>query len=147
LIFLEMNRLNMSEETHPIVNLSDEALQQMLRRAMRNVLILGLIGAGALLIGSGWKNAAMLLTGALISAASVWEWKRLVQAINTRLDQKRTPASSIAVVVFFVLRLTVFAGVIYGSLRCFRGSAVALLVGLGLAVLAIGWEALQLMRD
>ena len=41
-------------------------------------------------------------------------------------------------VVFFVLRLTVFAGVIYGSLKCFQGSVVALLCGLGLAVLAIG---------
>ena len=49
--------------------------------------------------------------------------------------------------MFFVLRLTIFAGVIYGSLKCFQGSVVALLCGLGLAVLAMGWEALRLLRD
>jgi hypothetical protein len=50
------------------------------------------------------------------------------------------------VVLFFVLRLTVFTGVIYGSLKCFHGSIVSLLFGLGLAVLAIAWEAMRLMR-
>jgi hypothetical protein len=51
------------------------------------------------------------------------------------------------VVFFFVLRLTIFAGVIYGSLKCFHGSAVALLFGVALAVLAIGWESIRLLRD
>ena len=50
-------------------------------------------------------------------------------------------------VVFFVLRLTVFGGAIYGSLKCFHGSVVALLCGLGLAVVATAWEALRLLRD
>ena len=43
-------------------------------------------------------------------------------------------------VSFFLFRLMIFAGAIYGSLKCFQGSAVALLCGLGLAVIAIGWE-------
>jgi hypothetical protein len=49
--------------------------------------------------------------------------------------------------VFFVLRLTVFAGAIYVSLKCFRGSLVALLCGLGLALLAMLWEAIRLLRE
>jgi hypothetical protein len=85
--------------------------------------------------------------GTLISAASVWEWRRLVVVINARLDKRKTPASTPVVVLFFVLRLTVFAAVIYGSLKCFHGSVVALLFGLALAVLAIGWESLRLLRD
>jgi hypothetical protein len=89
----------------------------------------------------------MLLTGTLISAASIWEWQRLVRVINARLDKKKTPTSAFSVVLFFVLRLTIFAGVIYGSLKCFQGSPIALLCGLGLAVLAIGWEAIRLLRD
>jgi hypothetical protein len=89
----------------------------------------------------------MLATGTLISAASIWEWQRLVRVINARMDKRKTPASAPVVVLFFVLRLTVFAGVIYGSLKCFHGSVVALLCGLGLAVLTIGWEALRLLRD
>jgi uncharacterized membrane protein len=137
----------MTEETHPIVELTPADLDAMLRRALRNTLILGLVAALAVLVGAGWRSAAMLMTGALISAASIWEWQRLVRVINARMDKHKTPASAVVVVIFFVLRLTVFAGVIYGSLKCLHGSVVALLCGLGLAVLTIGWDALRLLRD
>jgi len=114
---------------------------------MRNALILGVVASVAVLIGSNWRNAAMLLTGALISAASIFEWQRLIRVINAKLEKQKAPRSAGAVVILFVLRLTLYAGVIYGSLECFRGSAVALLCGLGLAALAIGWEAVRLLRD
>ncbi len=136
-----------SPETHPIVDLTDEALQAMLQRALRNTLILGVFSSAAVLIGSNWRNGAMLLTGTLISAASILEWRHLVKVVNARLDNQRTPTSAAAVVLFFVLRLTIFAGVIYGSLKCFQGSVVALLCGLGLAALAVGWEVIRLLRD
>ena len=137
----------MSQPTHPIVDLTNEDLDAMLKRALRNTLILGTISALAVLIGGGWRNGAMLATGMLISAASILEWQRLVRVINARLDNQKTPASAPVVVIFFVLRLTVFAGAIYGSLNCFHGSVVALLFGLSLAVLAIGWEAIGLLRN
>ena len=137
----------MSQETHPIVDLTQADLDAMLKRALRNTLILGLISALAVTIGGGWRSGAMLATGTLISAARIWEWQRLVRVMNARMDKQKTPASAPVVVLFFVLRLTVFAGVIYGSLKCFQGSVAALLFGLGLAVLAIGWEAIRLMRD
>jgi hypothetical protein len=137
----------MSEETHPIVDFSNEALEAVFRRAIRNTLILGLVAAVVVVVASGWRDGAMLVTGTLISAASIFEWQRLVRVINAKLDKQQTPRSAPAVVLFFVLRLTVFAGVIYGSLKCFHGSVVALLCGLGLAVLTIGWEALRLLRD
>jgi len=137
----------MTQETHPIVDITFADLDAMLHRALRNTLVLGVVGALAVWIGAGWRSAAMLLVGALISAASIWEWQRLVRLINARLEKQRTPASTPVVVLFFVLRLTVFAGVIYGSLKCFQGSVVALLSGLCLAVLAIGWETIRLLRD
>jgi uncharacterized membrane protein len=137
----------MSQPTHPIVDLTNEDLDAMLKRALRNTLILGTISALAVLIGGGWRNGAMLATGMLISAASILEWQRLVRVINARLDNQKTPASAPVVVIFFVLRLTVFAGAIYGSLKCFHGSVVALLFGLSLAVVAIGWEAIGLLRN
>jgi uncharacterized membrane protein YidH (DUF202 family) len=137
----------MTQETHPIVDLSFADLDRMLWRAMRITLILGLLGVLVVWIGGGWRSAAMLAVGALISAASIWEWQRLVRVINARLDNQKSAASTPVVVLFFVLRLTVFAGVIYGSLKCFQGSSVSLLCGLGLAVLAIGWEAIRLLRD
>jgi uncharacterized membrane protein len=137
----------MSEETQPSAGLSDAALQALLQRAVRDTLILGLISALALLIASGWRNAAMLAVGAAISAASILEWQRLVRFINARMDHKKSPRGALTVVVFFVLRLTVFAGAIYGSLKCFHGSVAALLCGLGLALAATAWEALRLLRD
>ena len=137
----------MTEETRPVVDVSEEEQQALLQRAMRNTLILGLLSSLALLIGSGWRSAAMLLTGTLISAASILEWRRLLRVINAKLNNRKTPRSAPAVVLFFVLRLTVFAGVIYGSLKCFHGSVVALLCGLGLAALTIGWEVVALLRD
>jgi hypothetical protein len=136
-----------TEETHPLVALTDEALEALLKRAMRDTLILGLFPALALLFASGWRNAAMLATGALISAASILEWQRLIRLINAKLDNQKTPRSALVVVGFFVLRLTVFAGVIYGSLKCFQGSVIALLCGLGLAVIAMAWEALRMLKD
>jgi len=137
----------MTQDTHPIVDLTQADLDAMLQRALRNTLILGIVAALIVWIGGGWRNAAMLGTGTLISAASIWEWQRLIRLINARLEKQKTPASAPVVVLFFVLRLTVFAGVIYGSLKCFHGSTVALLSGLGLAVATLGWEAIRLLRD
>jgi len=137
----------MTEEQHPIVDLTPTDLDALLWRAMRNTLILGVIAAVAVFIGTNWRGAAMLMVGAFISAASIWEWQRMVRVINARMDKRRTPTSSIAVVVFFVLRLTVFALVIYGSLKCLQGSVAALLCGLALAMLTVGWETVRLLRD
>ena len=137
----------MSEPTQPIADISKEAMEALFKRAIRNTLILGLVAAVVVLIASGWRDAAMLVTGTLISAASIFEWQRLVRVINAKLDKQQTPRSAPAVVVFFVLRLTLFAGVIYGSLKCLQGSVIALLCGLGLAAMAIGWEAIRMLRD
>jgi hypothetical protein len=137
----------MTDETHPIVGLTDAALEATLKRAIRLTLVLGAIPAAILWIASGWRDAAMLAVGAAISAASILEWQRLIRLFNAKLDQKKTPRGAALVVSFFLLRLLVFAAVIYGSLICFRGSAIALLCGLALALVAIAWEALRLLRD
>ena len=137
----------MTQETHPIVALTDESLQAMLQRALRNAVILGLVASLAIWLGSNWRNGAMLLSGAAVSAASILEWRHLIRVFNARMDKQRAPTSTGAVILFFVLRLAVFAGVIYGSLKCFQGSVVALLCGLGLAVMTVGWEVIRLLRD
>lgn len=137
----------MTDETSPIAALTDQALQALLKRAIRDTLILGLIAALILLAASGWRNAAMFAVGAGISAASILEWQRLIRLFNDRLDQKKTPRGAAAVVVFFLIRLAIFAAAIYGSLKCFQGSAIALLCGLGLAMIAMAWEALRLLKD
>jgi hypothetical protein len=137
----------MTQETHPLGGLTDDALESLLKRAIRDTLILGLIPTLVLLFASGWRNAAMLAVGAAISAASILEWRRLIRFINARLDRQKTPRSGVVVALSFVLRLTVFAAAIYVSLKCFHGSVVALLCGLGLAFVTLAWEALRLLKD
>ena len=137
----------MSEELNPFADLTDDDLEALLKRAIRITWIVGLLASLVLWIASGWRNAAMMATGAAISTASIHEWRRLARFIMARLDKKQTPRGAAVAVVFFLLRLTVFGAAIYVSLKCFRGSGVALLCGLALAVLAISWEALRLLRD
>ncbi len=137
----------MNDAPHPVADLTDAALDAMLRRAMRVTLILGAVPAVILGMASGWRNGAMLAVGAASSAASIWEGRRLIQLVTARLDQEKTPRGATMVVGLFLLRLILFATVIYGSLKGLRGSVIALLCGLALAVVAIAWEALRLLRD
>ena len=130
-----------------LTGLTDAGLDMILRHAIRNTLVIGILGALVVWKATNWRDAAMLLAGTAVSAASIFEWKRLIRFINAKLDQKQAPRGAAISFVLFVLRLTIFAGVIYGSLKCFRGSVVALLCGLGLAVVAILWEALRLLRN
>jgi Na+/H+-translocating membrane pyrophosphatase len=137
----------MTEETHPILGLTEETLEALLKRAIRNTLILGLIPAIVLLIATGWRDAAMLVTGALISAASIFEWLRLTRLINARMKKQKAQRGAFLVVSFFLLRLLFFAAAIYGSLKCFQGSPIALLCGLSLAVATLLWEAIRLLKE
>ena len=136
-----------TEDTHPIAGLTDEALQSLLKRAIRDTLILGLIISLILWAGAGWRNAAMFATGAVISAASILEWQRLIRLFNAKLDQQKTPRGAVLVVSLFLLRLLIFAGVIYGSLKCFQGSVIPLMCGLSLAVATLMWEALRMLKN
>lgn len=142
----------MTEETHAFAALTDAGLDALLKRALLITLITGTLASLILWKAAGWRDAAMLATGMAISAASIHEWRRLVRIINYHFDrahrdQRPPPRDTVLAAVFFLFRLAIFAGAIYGSLKCFRGSVVALLCGLGLAVLAMLWEAVRLLRD
>jgi len=137
----------MTQETHPLLELPNDAAEVMLQRALVKTLILGVIVSLGVLLASGWRNAGMLMVGTLISAASIFEWQRLARVIRAKLEQEKTPRSASAVVVFFILRLVLYGGAIYVSLKCLQGSAVALLCGLGLAAITILWQALRMLLD
>jgi hypothetical protein len=137
----------MTEQTHPIAGLTDAALESMLKRAMRETLLLGGIAAAIVWISSGWRDASMLAVGAVVSGFSILEWQRLIRIFNAKLDKQQTPRGAALVVALFLLRIVIFAAVIYVSLKCLRGSVIALLCGLALALFAMGWEALRLLRD
>jgi hypothetical protein len=142
-----MTEENRPPETSALAGLTDTALEALFKRAFRDTLVLGLIPAVILLAASGWRDSAMLAVGALISAGSILEWQRLIRLLNAKMDRQKTPKGAALVVSLFVLRLILFAGAIYVSLRCFQGSVIALLCGLGLALVAMAWEALRLLKD
>lgn len=137
----------MNESSKTATDITPHALYAMLKRAMRNTAILALLLAAAAWLGYGWRDAAMLAVGAAISIASIYEWLRLARLINARLDRQQSGANAGIVVLFFLLRLLLFAVVIYGSLKVLQGSGVALLCGLALAVTTMGWEALRMLRE
>jgi hypothetical protein len=137
----------MTVETQGILGLTDEVVEALLKRAFRNTLILGLLPALALLFATGWRNAAMLATGTLISAASIYEWLRLVRLINARMRNQKAQRGAILVVGFFLLRLLFFGAAIYASLKYIQGSPVALLCGLFLAVATLTWEGLRMLKQ
>jgi len=137
----------MTDQLHPLAELTDEGLQALLKRAIRITLIFGFLSALIVWKASSWRDGAMMATGTLVSAASIMEWRRLIRYLNAKLDQKKAPGGAAVSTVLLVLRLMVFAGAIYVSLKCFRGSVVALLCGLGLAVLAMVWEVVRLLRE
>ncbi len=135
------------EPAHGPAEITDADLEALLRRAIRNTLIVGILSSLVLWIASGWRNAAMMATGTAISAASIYEWRRLARFIAAKMDKKQVPRGAFLPVVLFLFRLLIFGGAIYVSLRCFRGSAIALLCGLALAVLSLVWEAVRLLRE
>jgi uncharacterized membrane protein len=136
----------MSDEVPIFSDITDQDLEELLRSAIRNTLIFGVIASLIIWKATNWRDAAMMATGAAISAASIIEWRRLARFITAKMDKKQTPRGSAFAVIFFLVRLLVFAGVIYVSLKCFQGSVVALLCGLALAVLTLVWGALHLLR-
>lgn len=136
----------MSEQSHMIFSLTDESLQALLRRAIVNTLILAILSSVVLIIASGWGTGGLFATGAFLSAASLFEWKRLVKLMNARMRNQAAPRGVGLAIVFILLRLTFFGAVIYGSLKCFQGPPLALVCGLSLAVLTLTWEALRLLR-
>jgi hypothetical protein len=128
-----------------IANLSEKALHQLLNRAIRNCLILGVLALAVLAIAAGWRTGALFMSGALVSAASIYEWQRLVRLVNARAKNPEARGAG-AAIVFILLRLVIFGAVIYVSLKCFQGSPIALVCGLSLAVVTLTWEALRLLR-
>ncbi len=131
---------------HPIVEMTDADLAALFGRAIQVTAVLGLVIAIFLWLALGWGSGALFAVGAGISAASIWEWGRLIRLFNAKLDQQKTPGGAVMVVGLFLVRLILFAGVIYGSLKCFQGSPIVLVCGLGLAVVGLVWEALRLLR-
>lgn len=130
----------------PMFDFSDAQFVGALRRSMMNIAVLGVVVAVLLTVFYGWRTGLMLLIGAAVSFTGVWEWRRLIAAINARLDANQSPQSMGRTIFTFVLRLTMVGVVLYGSLRYLGGSVYALIAGLSLAMLMLTVEAFKMLK-
>jgi hypothetical protein len=125
---------------------TDADLRGTMAAALRLLAVLAAVAGAIFWWKRGWPSGAMLLIGAAISGASLWEWMRLMTAINQRMDAGGAARPMGSVVAGFLLRLCLTLAVLYGSLKYLHGTVLALATGLGLAVLSLTIQALKLLR-
>jgi hypothetical protein len=140
-----------TQENGPAANLAtsmtDDDLRELLRRALRTVVVLGLALFLVFTFTMGWQTGLLELAGALISYTGIREWRNLALAVFAKLDNQQSARPMGRTLVMFFLRLGVVAAILYVSLRCLHGSVYALVAGIGLAVVALSFEALRLLRN
>jgi len=87
----------------------------------------------------------------VISSTSLWEWLRLMTALNKSMDARPDAASAksipMGMILFgFFARLGLTVAVLYASLKYLHGTVFALAAGIGLGLLSLTIEALRLMK-
>ncbi len=133
-------------EQNSFLEFTDDDLKAAMRRTMRTIAILAAILFVIVTMSMGWKSGVLLVVGAAVSISGVYEWQRLISAVNARLDNAENPRPVGPVVAMFLLRLLIAGVVVYVSLKCFQGSVYALVAGLALAVVGLSIEAVRLVR-
>ena len=126
--------------------LSDADVRNAMLAAIRLLLILSAVAAALFWWRSGWQSALLLAVGSAISATSLWEWLRLLTAINQRMDGGQNPRPMGMILFGFFARLGLTLAILYGSLKFLHGTVLALAVGLGLGLLSLSVEALRLLK-
>ena len=124
-------------ETPSLLDFSDADLKATLQRALKLTAAMAVFGFGVLSFLFGWKVGIQLLAGAAVSGTGLYEWQQLIELMNAKLDNKKTPRPTAWVVGMFFIRLAFAAAVIYVTLKCFKGPFYALVAGLGLVALAL----------
>ncbi len=127
-------------------DLTDEDFRRTMLAALRLLAVLAVLATALFWWRSSWQSAALLLVGAAISAASLWEWLRLMSAVMERMDAGGKARPMGMLLTGFFLRLGLTVAVLYVSLRYLNGSVYALATGLGLGVLSLSVEGFRLMN-
>ena len=134
-------------ETQSLFDFSDADLKATLQRALKMTAAMAVFGFGVLNFLFGWKVGVQLLAGAAVSGTGLYEWQQLIELMNAKLDNQKSPRSTAWVVGMFFIRLVFAAAVIYVTLKCFRGPYYALLAGLGLVAVALLVEVARQSRS
>jgi hypothetical protein len=130
-----------------IGTMTDDDFREMIRRALRTVLILGPVLFLVFTFTMGWQSGLLELGGAVISWTGIREWRSLALTVFSKLDNQLPARPLGRTLVTFFLRLAVVGAILYVSLRFLRGSVYALIAGIGLAAVALSIEAVRLLRN
>ncbi|HEY6445098.1 MAG TPA: hypothetical protein VIY53_01460 [Acidobacteriaceae bacterium] len=137
----------MTPDTGSLTGITDNDLQQMLHRALRNVVILAIILFVVFTFAAGWQSGLLELAGAAISFTGIQEWRSLTLTVFSSLDNQLPPRPVSRTLVMFFLRLAGVGVILYVSLKCLHGTVYALAAGIGLAVVTLAWEAVRQLRN
>jgi Na+/H+-translocating membrane pyrophosphatase len=132
--------------SHTTTGLTDADVRNTMLASIRLLAVLAVVAAALFWWKSSWQSAVLVLVGAVISAASLWEWLRLMTAINQRMDAGATPRPMGMILFGFFARLGLTGLALYGSLKYLHGTVFALAAGLGLGLFALTVEALRLLK-
>lgn len=130
----------------PPPGMTDEDLFTVLRRSQHTIVILGVIVAVIFWLAAGWQSGVLALAGAAISWTGILEWRSLTVAVFSRLDKQQQPRPASRTVIMFFVRLAAVGAILYVSLRFLNGTVYALIAGIGLAIVALSFHALRLLR-
>jgi hypothetical protein len=131
---------------------TDADFRRTMLSALRLLTILAVILAALVGWKLGWQSAALLIIGAAISGAGLWDWLRLMTAVMVHMDAASDAEATKKVrplgmlLVNFFLRLGLTVAVLYVSLKLLHGSVYALAGGLVLGVFALSVEGIRLMK-
>jgi hypothetical protein len=126
--------------------MSDDDFRRIMLRALRLMLVVTAVAVPLLWWKMGWRSAALLAVGVLISGSGLWEWLRLMTAVMIRMDGGEKARPMGLLLAGFFLRLGGAIAVLYVSLRFLDGSVYALAAGLGMGVFALTFEALRMVK-
>jgi hypothetical protein len=132
--------------TKTSTGLTDADVRNTMLAAIRLLLILAVVAAGLFWWRMNWQSALLLVVGAAISSTSLWEWLRLMTAMNENMDAGGTPRPMGLILFGFIIRLGLTLAVLYVSLEYLHGTVFALVAGLGLGLLSLLFEASRLLK-
>jgi hypothetical protein len=126
--------------------LTDADVRHTMLASIRLLLVLSVVAAAIFWWRSGWQSALLVVVGGVISSTSLWEWLRLMTAINQRMDAGENPRPMGMILFGFFTRLALTLAVLYVSLKFLHGTVFALAAGLGLGLLSLTIEAFRLLK-
>jgi len=128
------------------IGMTDDDVRHAVLASIRLLVILSLAGAALFWWGKNWQSAVLLIVGAAISLTSLWEWLRLMTAINLRMDKGKSPRPMGMILFGLFARLGLTLVVLYVSLKFLHGTVLALAAGLGLGLVSLSIEAFRLLK-